>query len=310
MAKRYYKKLALLAKLEANYAVDSVPTGAENAILATNATITPLAGEEVSRDLLLPYLGNQGVELVGTYVQLEFDVEVAGAGELGKAPAYGPLLRASGLSETIEVGVKVDYQPVSDGFEAASVYYNSDGVRHVMLGARGNVTFGFTPKQIPRYRFTLQGLLGTITDTPLPAVTLTGFQRPIPVSKANTTFSLFGLAGVTESVTFDLGEQVEGRFLIGSESIEITDRGSSGQAVIEATSLAIKDWFALAQDRTRGELTLVHGTVPGNTVEIFSPGVEIGRPTEGQTQNIRNYTLPLTFCPSEAGDDEITITVR
>lgn len=310
MAKRYYRKLALLAKLETTYGTDIMPTGVENGILAINASITPLAGEEVSRDLLLPYLGHQGVELVGTYVQLEFDVEIAGAGTLGDAPAYSPLMRACGLSETIETGAKVEYQAISDGFEAATVYYNSDGVRHVMLGARGNVTWGFTPKQIPRFRFTLQGLLGTITDNVMPVVTLSAFKRPVPVSKANTTFSLHGVTGVTESVTFDLGHTVEGRFLIGSESIEITDRRSTGQAVIEATKLTEKDWFALAQNRTRGELKLVHGTKPGNTVEIASTGVEIGRPTEGQTQNIRNYTLPLIFCPSEIGNDELTITIR
>ena len=310
MAKRYYRKLGLLAKLETTYGTDVLPTGTENAIMALNASITPLAGEEVSRDLLLPYLGNQGVELVGTYVQIEFDVEIAGAGTLGDAPAYGPLLRACGLSETIEAGIKVDYQPVSEGFEAATIYYNSDGVRHVLLGSRGNVTFGFTPKQIPRFRFSYQGLLGTITDVPLPAVTLAKFKRPLPVSKDNTTFSLHGLAGVTESVTFDLGHTVEGRFLIGNESIEITDRSTTGQAVIEATKLAVKDWFALAKSRERGEMKVIHGKVPGNIVEVSSLGAEIGRPTEGQTQNIRNYTLPIVYCPSEAGNDEITITIR
>ncbi len=310
MAKRFYRKLALLAKVETTYGEDILPTGAENAILATNATITPLAGEEVSRELLLPHLGTQGVILVGTYVQLEFDVEVAGSGVPGTAPAYGPLLRACGLAEIIEADTKVDYLPVSDDFEADTIYYNSDGVRHVVIGVRGNVSFGFTPKQIPRFRFTLTGLLGTITDVPLPAVSFAKFRKPLPVSKANTKMTLFGLEAITESVTFDLGNTVEPRFLIGHESIEITGRSASGQVVVEATSLQIKNWFDLAQTRERGEMLVTHGTVAGNIVEASSSGVEIGRPTEGQTQGIRNYTLPTVYCPSDAGDDELKITIR
>lgn len=310
MAKRFYRKLALLAKLETTYGTDIIPTGTENAILATNATITPLAGEEVSRDLLLPYLGHQGVELVGTHVQIEFEVEIAGSGTAGTAPAYSPLHRACGLAEIVEDSVQVEYLPVSDGFEAATIYYNSDGVQHVLLGARGNVTFGFTPKQIPRWRYTMTGLLGEIKDAAMPAVTHAAFIRPVPVSKKNTVLTLHGLAAVTESVSFDYGHAVETRFLIGNESIEITDRQATGQAVVEATTLAVKDWFALAKARTRGAIDVTHGTAAGNIVQITSSQVEIGRPTEGQTQGIRNYTLPLVFCPSETGDDDLKIIVK
>ena len=74
--------------------------------------------------------------------------------------------------------------------------------------------------------------------------------------------------------------------------------------------MATVNWFDKALTRQRGTMTIVHGKTPGNIVEIASAGVEIGRPAEGQTQNIMNYTIPLMLCPSDAGNDELVITVK
>jgi len=309
MARRLYRKLATLAKIETTYGVSSAPTGAANAMLMTDVSITPIAGEEVSRDLYRPFLGHQGVMLVGNHVTVEGSVEAAGAGVAGTAPGYGVLLRACGLSETIAAGVKVDYQPVSTGFESATLFWNLDGVNHVLLGARGNVSMSLTPKQIPKYRFTFSGLLGPITDTALPAQTLTAFKAPVPVSKAATTLSIHGYSAPGESLTIDLGNQVEPRMLIGSESIEIVDRRATGTAVIEAAELAAVDWFDRALNRTRGALSAVHGTAAGNIIEVSAAAVEIGRPSYGQTQQVTNVSLPLMFA-SVSTDDDLKITVR
>lgn len=302
---RYFDKLAMLAKLEASYGVDAVPTGAANAMLMTNVKMTHMA-DRLSRELLLPYFGLQGVILTGRHVRIEGEIEIAGAGAAGTAPAFGPLLNACGLAQVIVAGTSVTYSPVSGAFDAASIYYNRDGERHIGVGARGNVTWSFVPRQIPRFKFSLLALEGTITDQALPVVDVTDFVTPVPVSKGNTTFSLHGLSAVTESVEFDLGQKVEPRFLIGEESIKITGRGASGKAVLQAGTLAEKDWYAIAGARTRGPLSLVHGTAAGNVVTIGAPSVEIDLPEEGETQKIVNRTLGFGFVPV-AGNDELTI---
>jgi hypothetical protein len=302
---RYFDKLAMLAKLEATYGVDAAPTGAANAMLMTNVKVTHLA-DELSRELLLPYFGLQGVILTGRHIRIEGEIEVAGSGTAGTLPAFGPLLSACGMAAVVVEGVSVTYSPVSGGFTSASIYYNRDGERHIALGARGNVTWSFVPRQIPRFKFSLLALEGTIADQVLPEVDVTDFVTPVPVSRANTTFSLHGVSPVTESVEFDLGQKVEPRFLIGEDTIKVTGRGSTGKAVLQAGTLAEKDWYAIAGARTRAALSLTHGTVAGNIVTVAAPAVEVGLPEEGETQKIVNRTLGLGFVPVN-GNDELTI---
>jgi hypothetical protein len=307
---RYVRKLALLAKAEGTYGTDPTPTGSENAIQGHDVQLTPIAGGEEMRDLLLPYMGHQGVLLTGNYGMVEFGVEVAGAGAAGDVPAYGPLLIACGLSETVTAETDVAYEPVSAAFEAVTLYYTLDGVRHILLGCRGNVTVEFAPSRIPRFRFRMLGLLGTLSDTALPVVDHSGFMTPVVVSKANTTFSLHSYAGPTESVSIDLGNQVEPRLLINHESIQIVDRRATASVVIEAVLLATKNWQALALGHTTGALALVHGTVAGNIVQINAPAAQVGRYSQGQSQGILNNTLPLMLLPTSAGNDELVITVK
>lgn len=309
MSRRFWRKLAILHKIETVYGTDIVPTAAD-AILATNVSFMPMEGDEVSRDLMLPYLGAQGIVLAGTYGRIEFDIEVAGSGVVGTPPAYGSLLRIAGLAETIDAGVDVTYSPIDDDREAGSIYFVSDKVRHVLLGCRANVSVTLTPKQIPKFRFTVTGLLGTISDqVSMPAVSQAGWKVPVVVSKAQTAMSLHGWPAVAESLTLDLGNTIVPRFLIGDEAVEITDRQSSGTAVVEARPLADVDWFGKAMSRARGALLLTHGTVAGNIVEFAAPAVEIGKPTQGNTDGILNYSLPLTLATT-AGLDEIAITIR
>jgi len=300
---------ALLVKLEATYGTDVVPTGATNAIQASNFNFEPLLGTDVSRDLILPYMGHQGVILTGNYARVGFDVEIAGSGAAGTAPAWGVLMRASGMAEVVTAATDVKYTPVSDGFESASIYFVQDGIRHILLGARGTWKLNMQPSQIARYSYTLTGLLGTITDAANPAIDTAKFIKPVPVSKANTTFSLLGYAGACEAFSFDLAADIQPRLLINEESIEYTDRQMTGEATMATTSLATVDWFAKAQAHDIGVMAAQHGKTAGNIVQFDAARVQIGRTTYGETQKILNNKMPLMLLPT-VGNDEFTITVK
>ena len=60
MAPIYWRTKILLAKIESAYATDPTPSGAANAILATDIRLTPMDGADVSRELETPWLGAQG----------------------------------------------------------------------------------------------------------------------------------------------------------------------------------------------------------------------------------------------------------
>jgi hypothetical protein len=306
---RFLVNMAALVKIEADYGTDATPTGLLNAMQFNDVTVNPMAGGEVSRDLLLPYMGHQGVILTGTHGTLQGSVELAGSGDAGTAPAFGPLLRACGMAEVLTADTDAQYNPISGAFEAASIHYNLDGVRHILLGCRGSFSLSLVPSQIPRLSFDFKGLSGTITDTALPTVDLDAFIDPVPVNKANTTMSLFGWSAIAESISIDLAAAVEPRFLIGEESMKITGRKSTGTAVVQATTLATKNWFDLSKTHTKGALDIQHGTVAGNIVDIEAPAVQIGRVTQGATQGIANYSLPLMLTP-DAGNDEFVLTFR
>ncbi|MGN7870970.1 phage tail tube protein [Paracoccus sp. 22332] len=305
---RIFRKLAILHKVEATYGVSAAPTALE-AIIGKNVAFTPIEAEEVSRDLLLPYMGNQGVILTGKHARLEFEVEVAGSGTAGTAPKWASLMRACGFAETLLATTSATYNIVEAGQESSTIHFEIDGTRHVMLGCRGTFSLSFAPKGIPVFRFVMTGLLGTITDQALTPVAMTGWQTPVEASSAATTMTLHGWSAVAESLSIDLGNTVTPRFLIGSESVIISDRRVSGTAVVEATSLATIDWFDVALTRARGALSIIHGKTAGNVVEITAPAVEIGKIAQGQTDGILNYSLPLSLVPV-IGRDELVIIAR
>lgn len=308
MTSRRWPTLAMLHKIEATYGVDATPAAAD-ALIATNITFTPYEATAISRDLLLPYMGHQGEIMTAEYGKIEFDIEIAGAGAAGTVPKYGSILRACGFAETITAATKVEYTIVEAAQESGTIYFNSDGVQHIFIGGRANLSLNLVPKQIPKFRISYMGMLGTVTDAALPAVAMAGWTTPVPVSKANTTLSLHGYAGAAESLSIDLGNTVTPRFLIGEEEMKITDRKTTGTAVVVATSVATKNWFQIAKARTRGALSAVHGKTAGNIVELSGPAVEIGKPSQGQTDNVVNYSLPLALCAVN-GRDEFKIIVR
>lgn len=303
------RKRLILAKIETTYGTDPTPTGAANAILVrNNINPKPLNADTVNRDLVRSYLGASEQLIAGQHSMIDFEVELQGSGTAGTAPAYGPLLRACGLSETISVGTKVDYKPVSTGYESATIYFNIDGVQHKMTGCRGTVEFDMTAKQIPFMKFTFVGLYNGPTDTALPTPTYTGFKTPLVVNNVNTSgFSFFGYSGVMQSLHINLNNTVNHRTLVGSDYVQITDRQANGSTVFEAPAIATLDVFTQAIGNTNGALAITHGTVSGYKVQFASSTVDITDPSYDDSEGVNMINCPFTLVPG-TGNDEFTFT--
>lgn len=310
MAINFREKL-LLAKIEGTYGTDSVPTGGSDAMLTSNMVVTPFEGDPVERNLDKPFLGDDGVIHVGVHVLNQFGVEIAGAGSAGGVPAYEPLLRACGLGETNNVGVSQVYDPVSDSFESVTMYNHLGGQKHGMVGARGNVSLEISPREIPHFMFNMIGLWQAPASGADPTPDWSAFNTPLAVTNDNTpTMTLHGTALTLVSLSLNLGNEVKYRNLVGQEAAEIIDRKTAGRIVFEAPALSAKDWFSTAKANTTGALQLVHGATAGNIVQVDAPTVQLLKPSYGEVEGVRTIEADLRLIPSDAGNDQIKITVK
>ncbi len=304
------RKMVLLAKIETGYGTDPTPAGATDAILAQNVKIAPLEAITVERQGVQGYLGNHQALVAGQTVVLDFEVEIAGAGTAGNAPKFGPLLRGCGMGETISTGTSALYKPISTGFESLTLYFNVDGIKHALLGARGTFSMKFDAKGIPVMAFKFTGLYTVPTDTALPTPTLTGFQTPLPVVNAYTSaFTIHGIAAVLASLSVDLANNVVYRNLVGTEAVLITDRQPSGSATFEATTVATKDWWTSIKNATLSTLSLTHGTAAGNKFKVDLASVQLEKPAYSEQDGVQMLQLGLSVDPSSTGNDEVQITV-
>lgn len=379
------RKRTILAKIESTYAQDPTPTAQLDALLMSNPSVTPMEMTLVQRQNIKAYMGNNPSVLAAIYASVSFDIEVAGSGTAGTAPAYDELLRACGLSATtlaaavtgnltagsttggtlpssasstdgayngmtvfvtggtgagqsaviagyvgstkvatftnalgtaldatsvISIPPQVVYKPVSANFESVAFYINVDGVRHLMLGARGSVSFKLSAQAIPMWSFKFTGLYTTPSDVTIPTPNLTPFAAPLASNAANTAgvnVSGFLTAALSE-FSFDLATAVNYRSLPGGvENVTLTDRQPSGSVTIEATTVGVKDWWTLIKNVVLGPFSITHGTVAGNKVKIDAPQQQLTDPTYGDKDGITMLTMKQTLVPLN-GNDEITIT--
>lgn len=307
----YTNKRTILVKTETTYGTDPTPTGSTNAVLCSNLDITPMESDLVSRDLVRPYFGASDQYVAGAYVRVTLDVEMQGSGTAGTAPGYDALLKACGMGATIVAATSVTYAPISANLSSVTIYYNVSGVLHKVTGARGNLEIVIDAGKIPLFRFTFMGLYKAPTDTAAPTVDYTAFKSPLVSNSTNTpTFSLFSYTAALQSLSINFNNNLSYRSLIGAEDIQLSDRSVTGTAVIEAPTIAGKDFFALGLATTYGALSLVHGTVAGSKVELASSRVNVSNPAYSDLNGIAMLSLPLQFVPSSAGNDEITIATK
>ncbi len=384
------RKTLISVGLESTYGVDAAPS---NAVLVSAPEISPLEGSTVERDFVKPFFGGSGMIRVENFAKVTFDVEVAGAGTAGTAPAYGILFKACNFSETLlasaisgtattggtntitldagasaidefytgmtieitggtgsgqkgeiinyvgssklatiatpwttapdstsafSIGANAMYIPNSDfgtatGNTSVTIYFNVDGVRHVLLGARGKPAIDLSVKTIPKIKFEFTGLLGTISDAPAPAANFTAYQTPVTISTANTTdINLLGYNdAVVDKLTFDIGNNVVYRQLIGAESVFITDRAVKGTVSIEANLVTTKDWWSVAKNASYGRFSVKHGQVSGHIFGITAPNVQLTDPKYSDSDGVRMMEFGTSFTPfGSGGNDEIRICVK
>lgn len=302
------RKKLLVVKIEATYGVDSAPTGAM-AIQCTDLKITPLEADSVDRELVRPHLGASDKLVGGARVKIDVTCELTGAGAAGTVPNVDVLLRACGMAAVATAGQRVEYNPISGGFESATLYFNQDGLLHKATGCRGTWTIDLKTKDIPKIKFSFTGLYNPVTDTAMLVPTYTAVQTPVVVSTAATTISIHGFAAKVESASIDLGHSVNYRELIGVRSVEIADRAAAGSVVMEMPAVAAKDWFDIVLKGTTGAVAIQHGTAAGNIVAIDAVKASVNSPSYSEADGYTMLNASLALTPN-TGNDELKLTFK
>lgn len=309
MEPKYWDQKIILAKLETTYGVDATPAGAD-AILATKVKLSPMEGNDVSRELERPYMGAQPTIPVDLHAKITFSVELVGSGAAGTAPGWGPLLRACGVAEVITAGTSVVYNPISKGHESVSIYIGIDGTRYVMIGARGDANFTVSASGIPMIEFTFTGFFTLPIEAANAAPDYSKFQNPTPANSTNTpVFTMTGTPYVMRSFSLKMGNEVKPRFLVGAERVLITDHAEAIETTIEAVPLTAFNPFEAARDQSQLPVVLKHGTAAGKIVQFDIPKAQMQR-LQGLEEKDGIVEWPLRLVPQMInGNDQWTLTL-
>lgn len=302
--------MTLLAKTEVTYAVDPVPTGGANAIMAKNIRFRPMEGKDVSRDIERPYLGAQQQFPTGLHAGITFETELVGNAAVGTAPAWGVLARACGLAQVLSAGVSATYNPVSENMESATLYFYGEDKLFKLRGTRGGATLKLNADQLPVIEWTMMGLWDQPSDVATAVPTFTPWNEPQVVNNTNTpTFTINGVSCTMRNFELALGNSVAFRSLVKNVEVRIGDRKEQVKTQVDAVALATLDPFTLARNQTAFAVNLVHGVGAGKVVTLNLPSCRLQRPdSSAAPDGIVEWPLTITPLPV-AGNDQFTLTL-
>jgi|TARA_Y100000289_G_scaffold44959_1_gene44884 hypothetical protein len=306
------RKKFLIAKSEATYGTDPSPVGGSDAIQVTDLEVTPIESDNVQSATLQGFIGNstRATVLANKRVSVSFGVELGGSGTAGTAPAFGPLLKACGLSETTVADTSVTYAGVSSSFDSATIYCFYDGTRHKVTGCRGTVTFNLTAGQLAVANFQFVGIFNDPDSTALSGTfTVANQAAALEVNDTNVTTATFhGETSVRiESLDLALNNEVVYKETLSNKEVHITNRAPGGTVVIEAPSISSQDYFAKAVGTSTANSSIVLGATAGNIVTMTMAQTDITGISYGDTNGVISLSMPYLALPTTAGNNGISL---
>ena len=170
----------------------------------------------------------------------------------------------------------------------------------------------------PRRRFEFTARFADPADAanPTTAATRADFPEPlVPSSEHTPTVQVHGAQANARAPfrlrTLDLhyGSRVRVSDLPGTGAeAEIVAREPSGQIALQMPSVAHLAVVAKAAAGAAGAFRLVHGNVPGNTVTLDMPAVQLASPTYSDSDGYWHVQTQIKPLPV-GGNDEIRLTV-
>lgn len=321
MAERHTRRSAVMAKMELVYGEAATAWTAADAALLVEPPKFLIEPDNVPRNLALPWLGNSEELPATRRAKLNFKLELAGSGAAGTPPPWGKFLRGCGFAETIIALNRVEYTPVNSGFEGLTFRFYRDGVRYISRGARGTVKFDLTAYAVPTMEFEFWGFDTQALAESVPAIDVSLSMPPQVVTDANSADIRMGAtltAGViaagdvlaSRGISWDIGNKLNHKKLLGGEAISITDRSGIGQMAVDLTPDQEITWRTDINANTLNSFGFQHGTVAGNRIGVFAPRVQRVNPQAIDYEGNILTQVDLRALPGNTGAPELTIIAR
>jgi len=317
---RLIKNTLVTAKVQTAAGADAAPTGAANAVLMSEGSITPLDAQAIDRSLIRGYFGGSE-QLVGpASVKLTYAVELAGSGVAGTAPAWGQLLQGCAVAEGLLASpARVEYTPVSTSLKMLTQYYYDDGALHKLLDSMGNCTLSAKVGERPMLRFEWTGLDGGIAVVPNATGVFTPWKKPVAMTKANViditlggTYAAGALSGGTvynsTGLELNFGNVVNFSAMLSTETVDISDRQSTATLELELTAAQEVAMMASVKANETQALGFTIGTAAGNKVLVFAPAAQLTNPRKSELNGKRLIGFDVRLVPVN-GNDEWRIVV-
>ena len=313
------QKSVILAKPESTLGSDAGPNNTDDALAIR---VTNLSAKNdpvfVDRDVITGVLaGNDKVE-VTRRASVAFSVDFQGSGTPGVAPAWGKLLQACGMAETVTPDERVDYTPISVGMGALTIWAYINGRLEKYTFCMGSFTPSIKGGQLAGLDFTFKGLVSDIAASVPPTPALNAWVKALPVNKNNTSQIKLGcdyvdgaLTGGTgynfQEFTLDAACDVQYLNLVNPEIVGIFGRSPTAKFVADFSGAQHAALVAAQHAGTLQSVGLVHGTEPGKTVMLFAPAATLTGVADNTSGAVMLSEVSLVLRPSSVGNDDFRI---
>lgn len=306
------RKMLVLAAAQVAKGTPATPTPGSNAILAMTAMPNIINGEFVQREVLSVHQGSPGGFWVGEHRALDFEVELAGSGAAGTAPPVGDLLISCGAQETVVEDTSVAYSLIGSGEPYMTLWCYLDEVLFKVEDAKLSYAVEYAEKRVGRLKFRGMGTYQAMTDANIPTnAVYTAFQDPLTFGKVNTpTFTVHGAAVKPISASFDLGREMQWRDLPNEQGVAIPNRMATANLAYELTTVATKAWGEQVRTGAKGAVQIVHGTAPGNIVQLDAAAFQITAPPSLQNNGGHAFMSVQGQLTRGTGNQELTLTFK
>jgi len=306
----------ILAKVESSYGVDASPAAGTDAVLCEPPSLS-LVSKKLERNNVRSFMGKNAPVNVGEGLKIAFTTELKGSGTaVDDPPEIAALFRACNMTETINPGASVDYEPnsavgIPDGAESITIYYNQDGILHKLLGCRGTFSMSLKAGEYGKINWEFTGIYAGPVDQ---AISAGSYATAMPPVFKAANFSIDSYAAVIESLEITLGNEIAKRpsanAATGILEWFIAGRAPTGKIDPEVVALATKDFWNLWETSKQMALSATLGDAASNKCVITAPAVVLDGLGYEEREKLLIYGASFGLHPTASGDDEIKFSFQ